>query len=417
MSANGRVSPKAMGRKKIAILTTHPIQYQAPWFRALASHPELDLQVFFCHKATPKEQAEAGFGVEFDWDINLLDGYPYRFLKNVARKPSLSNFTGLDTPEIVDVIERNGYDAVLVNGWHYKSAWQALRVCWRIGTPAMVRGDSHLKTKRHLLKRALKWYLYSAFIPKFDACLAVGKWSREYYLHYGARADRIFLVPHVLDEGWFANEIRRLQPQREELRKQWGFDGQGTVFLFVGKFIEKKRPMDFIGAVELARRRGNLVAGLMIGDGPLRPACEAMAATRRVPIAFAGFLNQSQLVRSYIAADVLVLPSDGRETWGLVVNEAMVCGLPALVSDKVGCGPDLAEPGITGDVFALGDVERIASLMGVWSDPDRRCVARERARERVKDCSIARAVDGTLEAMRAVCETIRRSEDLRCSPV
>src|SRR5262249_28311235 len=129
-------------RNKLAILVTHPIQYQVHWFRALASHPDLEIQVFFCHKATAEEQAAAGFGVEFDWDIPLLDGYPYRFLNNIARSPSISRFNGLDTPEVADIIAQNSYDVVLVSGWNYKSAWQAIRACRKNKIPVMARSDS-----------------------------------------------------------------------------------------------------------------------------------------------------------------------------------------------------------------------------------------------------------------------------------
>src|SRR6266516_354776 len=149
-----------MKSKRLAILTTHPIQYHGAWFRGLAEQPELNLDVFYCHQATAKEQAEAGFGVEFDWDVSLLEGYPYRFLKNVARTPTISGFGGLDTPEIKNIIARERFDAVMINGWHYKSAWQAMRAWWKTGTPVMARSDSHLNTERQLTKRVAKWPFY-----------------------------------------------------------------------------------------------------------------------------------------------------------------------------------------------------------------------------------------------------------------
>src|ERR1700687_3863922 len=182
-----------MRRKRLAIVTTHPIQYHAAWFEALARHPKIDVEVVFCHQATAQEQAAAGFGVSFDWDVSLLNGYPHRFLKNVAEHSSLSKFRGIDTPALDGIIAGEKWDAVMVNGWHYKSAWQAIRACWKTKTPVMVRSDSHLHTQRHLLKRIAKRPFYSWFIPKLDACLPVGRWSKDYFLHYGARVDRVFV--------------------------------------------------------------------------------------------------------------------------------------------------------------------------------------------------------------------------------
>src|SRR6476660_7129855 len=126
-------------KSRIAVVSSHPIQYHSPWFRAMANSADLDLEVLFCHLATPREQANAGFGVEFDWDTPLLDGYSHRFLQNVASTPTVSAFRGLDTPELASIIRQKRYQAVIVNGWHYKSAWQAIRACWSTKTPVMVR--------------------------------------------------------------------------------------------------------------------------------------------------------------------------------------------------------------------------------------------------------------------------------------
>ncbi len=113
-----------MKPKRLAILTTHPIQYHGAWFRRLSSEPGLAVEILYCHNATAREQANAGFGVEFDWDVSLLEGYSHRFLKNVAKHPGIVGFSGLDTPEILDILARERFDAVMINGWHYKSAWR-----------------------------------------------------------------------------------------------------------------------------------------------------------------------------------------------------------------------------------------------------------------------------------------------------
>ncbi len=387
---------------RVAIVTTHPIQYQAPWFRAMAVHPELDLQVFFCHHATPGQQADAGFGVEFDWDVPLLEGYRYRFLKNIAADPSLAHFGGLDTPEIRDIIGEQRFDAVINCGWHRKSYWQSIRACWKTRTPVMARSDSHLHTERSPLKEAVKLPAYRLFIPRMNACLAVGRWAREYFLHYGARRDRIFLVPHAIDERWFSANAARLAPSRPHLRAQWKLPDRDAVFLWAAKFIAKKRPFDFLHALEIAARGGAHIHGLMVGDGPLRTEAEVFARQRSVPVTFAGFLNQSEMVKPYVACEMLVLSSDGGETWGLVANEAMVCGRPCIVSDKVGCGPDLVTPE-TGAVFPLGDVDRLAALMSKFAaDRERLRSMGEAAAQKIKEYSTEVAVRGVLEAVHAV---------------
>jgi glycosyltransferase involved in cell wall biosynthesis len=399
-------------KSRVAVLSSHPIQYHAPWFRAMAASPDLDLEVLFCHEATAREQAAAGFGVEFEWDTPLLDGYTHRFLKNIAATPTLASFGGLDTPELATIIAERRYRAVIVNGWHYKSAWQAIRACWATKTPVMARGDSHLHSPRHIVKKLLKSIPYRCFIPKFDACLAAGKWSSDYFVHYGAQLERVFIVPHGIDEARFSEQCQRLQASRNDLRAKWYFSPDDLVFLFSGKFIDKKRPMDFVQAVNHAARQSKQIKGLMVGDGPLRQECERMTQQGGAPVRFAGFLNQSQIASAYVASDTLVLPSDGGETWGLVVNEAMVSGRPCIVSDHVGCGPDLVIPGETGFVFPLGDVQALACLMlKCQSDPCGLERMGERARDRVRGYSTSTAVQGVVHAVSAVTAANGSSRD------
>jgi glycosyltransferase involved in cell wall biosynthesis len=386
---------------KLAVLSTHPIQYHSAWFRALACRPELDVHVYYCHQATPRDQADAGFGVEFDWDVPLLEGYRYTFLENEVSSGDQGEFGG----EIKRIVQRREYDAFLVNGWHYRSAWQAIWACWQSKVRVMVRGDSHLHTPRSPIKRALKSLSYRCFIPRFDACLAVGEWSREYFLHYGASQSRIFFVPHAIDSRRFQFETERLEPRRLELRKEMHLNENATVFVFSGKFIPKKRPVDFIDAIKTAVRCNPRIEGLMVGDGPLRLACEALVQEQSLPIRFTGFLNQSQITEAYMASDALVLPSDGGETWGVVVNEAMACGRPCIVSDKVGCGPDLVIPQETGDIFPLGNIKALANSMLGWAgNPDHIISMGVAAQSRLKNYSIETAVDGVIASLSVVQE-------------
>src|SRR5258706_4881795 len=385
-------------RYKVAILTTHPIRYHTPWYQAMAACPQLDCEVLFCHQATAAEQANAGFGVAFEWDTPLLDGYRYRVLRNVAAHPSVNSFFGLDTPELRNIVARERYDAVLISGWHYKSAWQGVRSCWRTKTPVMVRGDSHLHSPRPPMKKLIKVLPYRYFLRRMDACLAVGKWSQEYFLSYGAPPERVFFVPHAIDDRLLAARIR---PDRTRLRSEWGLQDATTVFLYVGKFTSGKGPVDFVRAIGEAKRRGFPGEGLMVGDGPLRPECEQIVKEAGLPIRFTGFLNKSIIEEGYFASDVLVLP--GSETWGLVVNEAMTCGLPCIVSDQVGAGPDLVKQDQTGSVFRVGDVAELASLMCRYAeDPAKIKKMGDSARQLVAKYSISAAVNGVIEALDAI---------------
>ena len=381
---------------RLGILATHPIQYHAPLYRALAQ--DLDLQVYFAHQQSAEGQAKAGFGVAFEWDVPLLEGYEYRFLENRAKEPSTQGFRGCDTPEIGRVIAEERFDAFLVNGWYNKSLWQAMVACWRTGTPLLIRGDSQLLTPRHWALRAAKELVYRAFVPRFDGYLVVGERAKEYYLYYGAGPERMFFVPHFVDNDFFAAHAARLAPEREALRARHGVRPDSSVFLFAGKFIPEKRPVDFVEAVAALARRYPGVEAVMVGDGVLRGEIESAIARTEAPVHLLGFFNQSQMPEAYAVADVLVLPSQ-TETWGLVVNEAMASGRPVIVSDAVGCAPDLIIEGATGYTFTSGDIEGLCGAMErslqILGTP-----ATKRAlHERMRTYSLDTAVQGTLQAV------------------
>jgi len=395
---------------RLGILETHPIQYKAPWFRLLSRRPELEVTVFYCMLPDAGQQG-ADFGVSFQWDQPLLEGYRHRVLRNRARTPSMSRFNGCDTPDIRAVVRDEGFDAFLANGWVVRSCLQLLWACRRYGVPCLVRGESNL------MRRRARWkgVLLRLLLRQYSAVLAIGAANREFYRALGVEESRLFFAPYGVDNEGFEVQAASLGARRQALREAWGIPRDAIAFLFCGKFVAKKRPRDVLDALRMhdlaARGRGpGRLHVLMAGDGPLRGECEAFAAQHRLPVTFAGFLNQTEVARAYVAADCLVLPSDAGETWGLVVNEAMACGRPAVVSDQVGCRADLVVPGRTGDVVPCGDCAALAAaLTALAADPARLARMGEQAREHVRGYSFDRLTEGTLAAVAHACRRRRPS--------
>jgi len=388
----------------ICIIATHPIQYYVPWYQALARHAQINLKVFYCHQQTAQQQAQAGFGVDFDWDISLLEGYNFKFLKNKSKHPNVSKFFGCNTPEIAQIINENLFDAVIVHGWNILSFWQAIVTCWKKQTPVFIRGDSYLLSNRFFLKRWLKYPLYRWFIPKFDGYLVVGECAKEYYLYYGADKKKMFFVPHAVDNDFFALKSAAFFPEKNYLRKSWDIPESAIVFIFAGKLIAKKRPFDFLKALKLPSEQNNRIFGLVVGDGPLRSELEEFSKNNKLPVKFTGFLNQQEMPKAYVVADVLILPSDIGETWGLVVNEAMACGLPVVVSDRVGCALDLVGKLNAENIFNCGDIKALANIIEELSaNPMQIVNLGFSAKEFIKQYTINSAVNGLLQALQFAC--------------
>jgi len=383
-------------RIRLGVLATHPIQYHAPVYRALAGRADVDLTVYFATRPTAEEQG-IGFGVPFEWDVDLTSGYRAEWLHNLAEGNPAASFTASDTPEIASIVRDGRFDAFLVMGWHARTYWQAITACWRHDVPVLVRGDSQLLTDGNRSKRLAKRVVYPLFMRRFAACLSVGTRSEEYFRHYGAR--RVIRSPHFVDNTFFATAAGRLAPERDAIRARWRLPDDALVCLFAGKLVEKKRPIDVLRAIE--RLPGRNVWALFAGDGELRYECEAEAERLGVQARFVGFLNQSEIPAAYAASDVLLLPSDARETWGLVVNEAMASGRPVIVSQAAGCVPDLVVSGRTGYVVPLGDQERLARCV-LRLDEDRALCSRmgREARDHVMAFSVDAAAEGILSAAR-----------------
>lgn len=387
----------AASRPRLAVVASHPVQYQVPWYRALASL--VDLRVFYAHRVTPADHARAGFGVPFEWDDSIFDGYHFEWLVNRARRPGVVSFAGCNTPEIGRRLADLYFDAVVVNGWNLLTYAQTIYAARRAGIPIFVRGDSHLVTNRGWWRRAAKRVLYPRLMKSFDACLAVGALNAEYYRRYGVEDARIYRSPHCVDNTFFAQGAARARRDRSARRQALGVPSDAILFVFVGKLVDVKRPLDFVRGLDEAARTGARIHGLVIGDGPLKPALAAHCRANQTPCAFAGFLNQSDLAVAYGIADCLVLPSSS-ETWGLVVNEAMAAGLPVIVSDRVGCAPDLVVDGETGFSYPSGDVRALAACIGrVAADAALRSRMRGLAAARIEAFSPAAAAAGVVAAL------------------
>ncbi|KKU91489.1 MAG: Glycosyl transferase group 1 [Candidatus Jorgensenbacteria bacterium GW2011_GWA1_48_11] len=349
---------------KLAVLTSHPIQYQAPLFRKLAEDPQIDLTVYFCWDFGAAAKYDPEFGRQIKWDTPLLAGYKHVFLKNYSPNPS-SGFWGQINPGIWREILRNEYSAVLIFGWNSLTNWLALAAAFWRRTPVFLRGENPLN--QEFLKAGwkinIKKIILGALFRRISAFLYVGEENRKFYEYYGAPEEKLFFAPYAVDNARFIGEARRLSGKREILKKKIGLAPEIPVILFLGKLNSKKRPLDLLRAYEKSGSKDKAL--VFVGDGVLRPVLEKYAErTGLRNVLFEGFKNQTELAEYYALADVFVLPSGLGETWGLVVNEAMCFGLPVIVSDIAGCGPDLVRNGVNGFIFKSGDVNELADILG-----------------------------------------------------
>jgi len=332
------------------------------------------------------------------WDIPLTEGYEFELVPNVSSRPGTHHFLGLRNPSLVERVLSWRPDVVHITGWAWFSHLLALRAFSKKRIPTLFRGDSHLLDRvpcgpRWWIKRALLKQVYS-WPAGF---LAVGAANRAYYEAFDIEPNRLFPCPHSIDVARFAEPAIAFEQEAAEWRKQLGIAGDRCALLFAGKFERKKRPLELMRAV-LALRNLNPVL-VMVGSGELEAEVNTLAATNPEQFRLLPFQNQSRMPVVYRLGDLFVLPSASGETWGLAVNEALACGRPVLVSDRVGCVEDVVNTSC-GRVFSRADPSAlVVALQEMIGDRDRLSEMGQSATERAWLFDISRTEEALIRSL------------------
>jgi glycosyltransferase involved in cell wall biosynthesis len=342
--------------QRLAIITTHPVQYYAPIFQLIQSRERIEIKVFY----TAGESGscfDRDFGKDIVWDLPLLSGYAYEWAVNKAKDPGTHHFNGVITPGLEKQVMDWDPHVVLIIGWAYRSHLSALRY-FKNKVPVLFRGDSTLLDERGGLRSGLKKIALSWIYRHIDLAFYTGQQNKSYYLAYGVPEKKLIFAPHAVDNERFHYSEKG---SVNLIRQQLMINDHDILVLFAGKFTKKKNPLALLKAFQqLGKPSLHL---LFAGNGVLEDELMARSADNK-HIHFMGFQNQSMMPALYQAADLFCLPSSGPgESWGLAVNEAMAAGKAVLVSNKAGCAADLVKNDINGAVFDSHSTESLSSAL------------------------------------------------------
>ena len=349
--------------KRIAIVTTHPIQYYAPLFKLLAL--EIELKVFYTWGKDSLEKYDPGFGKKVQWDIPLLEGYDYQYLENTSVKPGSHHFKGVKNPKIIkDILDYNP-NAIMVIGWRYDSHLKVLRY-FRGKIPLYFRGDSTLLDNYQIgflgsIKNSLRRFFLIWIYSHVDKVFYVGTESKLYFKWALIKESQLIFSPHSIDNTRYIVDYSN---KSKELRASLCIPSLARVLLFAGKFEIKKNPLLLLNSFLKATTEN--IHLVFIGNGEEENKLKRLAneSSKSSFIHFIDFQNQSLMPIWYQMTDVFCLSSKGPgETWGLAVNEAMASGKAIMVSDKVGCAKDLVITGINGWTFESGNQYELQQII------------------------------------------------------
>ncbi len=342
----------------IAVVNSHPIQYFAPLYAYLNRGPSLRVTALYCSDFSLRGGMDPGFQRPVTWDIDLLDGYPALFVgRRTKRTPR--GFWSLVCPRLWREIRHGGYDAIVLHGYNYAACCLAFAAAKSKRLPVLMRSDTHLGIRRPAWRRRIRQGGLSFAYRFVDAFLAIGTANRANYRSLGVPDSRIFDAPFAVDNTRF------MAPPggQAELKRRWRLQPDRPAILFAGKLTRQKRPDDLLYAFKRLLAAGHQATLFVAGSGDMESELRSLAAALpEQAVVFAGFVNQRELPQVYAAADVFVLPAEN-ESWGLAVNEAMCAALPIVVSDQVGCAPDLVKHGVNGYIVPTGDVGALTDAL------------------------------------------------------
>jgi len=366
-----------MGRRRVepgaplraVVVVSHPIQYYAPLYRALAASPEVDLLVLFASKIGLEVRRDVLMGVDMAWNTDLIGGYPHRFLEGADRIQHTGLFH-IDNPNVGAALAEADPDVVLLHGYGAMTNIKALGWARLNRRPVIMISDSTIDSSAHPVRRTLKLVLARAVLAQFSAFLTLGDRGEAYLKRYGVAPDRMFRCPAMIDDAfWRARKDHAAR--RAAKRHDLGLGSHEVVLIAAGKLYGGKRLLDVIGALKDLDAPVRL---LIAGDGEQRAELEAAAQAAGVKADFLGFVNIDALPDLYAAADILVHAAEV-EQYGMVLLEAAVVGLPIIASDRIGAiGPSsIARPDINALVYPCGDVPALrAAILDLAVHADRR---------------------------------------------
>ena len=379
---------------RVAVVISHPIQHFCPQYESWAKLPGVDLKVFFAARIGMESYFDPDFGQDVQWK-GLRLNFEHVFLPGAeARKTS----AGIDAEGLDAALAGFSPDLVIAYGYSVPLQKRAIRWANANGAKLAMISDAELRTPRPVWKQLAKAIIVRPWIKRFDAFLTVGDGNEAYYRSYGAEDLQFFRSGFPIDTVAFDDALAGRDERRGRIRARLGIPEDHLVLMSVGKLIGRKRPQDLVALANRTADRN--VSIILAGSGPDEANLKSMAKVEGPGgVIFAGFVQPMDLLDYYLATDVYMHPAEV-DRHPLSVTEATYCGIPAVVSERIGSfGPsDDLQPGVNGFVHALGDLEDMELCVNRLNDRDLRDQM-SKASTQIAHANQARAHGGALMAM------------------
>jgi glycosyltransferase involved in cell wall biosynthesis len=385
------------------MLAARPVYYHAPLYRRVAETSGIDFKAIFASSAGVRP-IDGGYGRPISWGLGAIEGFESTFLRRADSNPNGGSVLALRDFDVAKVIKAERFDALWLHGYHTITHLLAARTQSARGGALLVREEQTLLRPRPRWKEGVKGVLLPRIFGNAYG-LYIGTENHRWFVRWGFSEDRLFFTPYTVDNDRLQGEANRLAPERNRIKESFDIPSSKPVVLSVLRFIPEKQPFALLEAFRRLRALTDC-ALLLVGSGPLEKAMRLRVRDSEIPdVIFAGFLDQHEIPRAYVAADVFVLASE-RETWGLVVNEAMNFSLPIVVTRAVGSATDLVRRNENGFVVDTSDGEGLThALQSLVTSPDQRREFGRNSLRRISTWTYGIAAEGVVSAAIAAVES------------
>lgn len=388
-----------MDKLNVAVITEIPVPYRSPVFAMISEIEDVRLKVFYC------SASEYGR----DWKLERNRGYDYEVLPGRSLTFKGANvFSFKINPSVWKRLNEGEFDLVILGGYTHFTMLLGILWCRLKDIPYVIMSESQFLKHRGFLKKFIKKLVVKPIVSGTFATMPVGTLAREYLISYGADPERSFIFPNTPDVDYFSEECGKYKGLVPKIREETGIETP-YVILYVGRFLRVKGVQYIMSAFRILQQEMGVddVTLLMIGDGDLKEELTGYVERHQITnVVFRGFVQHKELPRMYALADVFILPSL-REQWGVVVNEALACGLPLVVTRTVGSAHDLVREGENGYRVKEADPEDMARAIGkiVGDDNLRRSMSRV-SLDIIRDWKY----DKGIESFNRICYLVRKSD-------
>lgn len=375
----------------LAIVQSHPTQFDGPLFKIIAAHPDIELTVCYTSSQAHNPSYDPEINRRSGWDHDITSGYNYYlFPVSILKRFLLAR----------DIVKHAKHDLVIVAGYNSLLSLVMAILGKFYRTPVGLRGDSVFTYRQN----NWKWKLKDVVLPRLFRLFATGhptgSLTHAVMRYYGLSDAALFYFPYAVDNDYLKAQFWKIAPRRNVQRQAMGIGLDDFVVLGVLKFVPREDPLTLVHAYCALVKQYPQTHLILVGDGSLMADISRLVREQGLAqVHLPGYLPYSELPGYFALADVFVHPAKV-EPWGVSVNEAMVCGLPVIVADSVGAGADLVEVGKTGFVYKAGHPDLLADQIEKLIN--NQVLTRSmglNAVQRIAEWSYAKTLEQTIQAL------------------